>query len=77
MKRVLIPVDGSAKSLEAVRAVTREGPQTIARVDLVNVQPLFNRHVGRWLARERALGTLRAPGLALLARQPAPDVAVE
>ena len=51
MKRVLIPVDGSAKSLEAVRAVTREGPGAIASVDLVNVQPLFNRHIGRWVAR--------------------------
>lgn len=53
MKRILIPVDGSAKSLEAVRAVTRDGPETIARVDLLNVQPLFNRHVGRWVSREQ------------------------
>ena len=51
MKRVLIPVDGSAESLEAVRATVREGPNAIARIDLVNVQPLFNRHVGRWLTR--------------------------
>src|SRR5712664_555187 len=53
MKRVLIPVDGSARSLEAVRATVREGPNAIARIDLVNVQPLFNRHVSRWLTREQ------------------------
>jgi nucleotide-binding universal stress UspA family protein len=53
MKRVLIPVDGSAKSIEAVRAAVREGPGIVARVDLVNVQPLFNRHIGRWVAREQ------------------------
>jgi nucleotide-binding universal stress UspA family protein len=53
MKRVLIPVDGSAKSLEAVRATVREGPQTVARVELVNVQPLFNRHIARWLTRDQ------------------------
>jgi nucleotide-binding universal stress UspA family protein len=51
MKRVLIPVDGSVKSLEAVRATLREGPEAIARIDLVNVQPLFNRRVARWVAR--------------------------
>jgi nucleotide-binding universal stress UspA family protein len=53
MKRVLIPVDGSAKCLEAVRATVREGPNAIARIDLINVQPLFNRHVGCWIARHQ------------------------
>ena len=53
MKRVLIPVDGSAKSVEAVRAAVRDGPAMIARIELVNVQPLFNRHIGRWLTREQ------------------------
>jgi nucleotide-binding universal stress UspA family protein len=51
MKRILIPVDGSAKSLAAVRASVAEGPGAIARIDLLNVQPLFNRHIGRWLTR--------------------------
>jgi nucleotide-binding universal stress UspA family protein len=53
VKRLLIPIDGSAKSLEAVRAAVRENPQAISRIDLVNVQPRFNRHVGRWLTREQ------------------------
>jgi nucleotide-binding universal stress UspA family protein len=53
MKRVLIPVDGSSKSLAAVRATVREGPGAIARIELVNVQPLFNRHVARWLTRDQ------------------------
>ena len=53
MKRILIPVDGSAKSLAAVRAVVREGPRAISHIDLVNVQPRLNRHVGRWLTREQ------------------------
>jgi nucleotide-binding universal stress UspA family protein len=56
MKRILIPVDGSSKSLEAVRAVVREGPGAIAQIDLVNVQPLFNRHVSRWVARSQRDG---------------------
>ena len=51
MKRVLIPVDGSPQSLAAVRAAVREGPASIERIDLVNVQPLFNRHISRWIAR--------------------------
>jgi nucleotide-binding universal stress UspA family protein len=53
VKRVLIPVDGSARSLEAVRATVREGPNAIARIDLVNVQPLFNRHVACWITRDQ------------------------
>ena len=51
MKRILIPVDGSAKSLEAVSACVREGPAAIARIDLLNVQPLLNSHIARWLTR--------------------------
>jgi nucleotide-binding universal stress UspA family protein len=53
MKRILIPVDGSSKSLAAVRAVVREGAGAIAQIDLVNVQPLFNRRVSRWVARSQ------------------------
>lgn len=56
MKRVLIPVDGSAKSLEAVRATVREGVHAISSVELVNVQPLLNRHIGRWLTRAQRDG---------------------
>ena len=51
MKRILIPVDGSAQSLAAVRAVVRDGPAHVERVDLVNVQPLLNLHISRWVPR--------------------------
>ena len=51
MKRILVPVDGSKASLAAVRAAVREGPSAVERVDLVNVQPLFNRHISRWIPR--------------------------
>ena len=51
MKRVLIPVDGSPQSLAAVRAAVREGPASVERIDLVNVQPLLNLHISRWIAR--------------------------
>ena len=51
---VLIPVDGSSQSLDAVRAVVREGADAIERVDLVNVQPKLNSHIARWVPkRER------------------------
>ena len=51
MKTLLIPVDGSAQSLAAVRAAVREGRDAVARIDLLNVQPLFHRHVARWVSR--------------------------
>jgi nucleotide-binding universal stress UspA family protein len=53
MKRVLVPVDGTPHSLTAVRAVVKEGPEAIARVDLVNVQPLLNRHVSGWIGKQQ------------------------
>jgi nucleotide-binding universal stress UspA family protein len=70
VKRLLIPVDGSARSLDAVRAAVREGAGAIERIDLINVQPLLNRHIARWLSRaqreawrrersEKALGFAR------------------
>jgi nucleotide-binding universal stress UspA family protein len=51
MKKVLIPIDGSQQSLEAVRAAIKEGPGAIERVDLVNVQPRLNRHIARWIPK--------------------------
>lgn len=51
MKKLLVPIDGSAQSLEALRMALREGPGAIQRIDLINVQPLLNRHVARWLTR--------------------------
>jgi nucleotide-binding universal stress UspA family protein len=52
MKRVLIPVDGSPESLAAVHAVVREGPAAVERIDLLNVQPLLNLHISRWISRD-------------------------
>lgn len=51
MKKILIPIDGSRQSLEAVRAALREGPGAIGHVDLVNVQPRLNRHIARWIPK--------------------------
>jgi nucleotide-binding universal stress UspA family protein len=53
MKRVLIPVDGSPRSLEAVRVVLGEGSREIARIDLVNVQPQLNRHISGWIGKQQ------------------------
>ncbi len=51
MKRLLIPVDGSPRSLDAVRAAVHEGSGAIERIDLINVQPLLNQHIARWVPR--------------------------
>jgi nucleotide-binding universal stress UspA family protein len=51
MKKILVPVDGSQHSLAGVRAALREGPSAIERIDLVNVQPLLNRHISGWIPR--------------------------
>ena len=51
MMKLLIPVDGTEQSLAAVRAAVREGPGAVARIDLLNVQPLFHRHISQWVSR--------------------------
>ena len=51
MKRILIPVDGSPESLEAVRAAASYGPAAISRIELLNVQPLLHRHISQWVAK--------------------------
>ena len=51
MKKLLIPVDGSEQSLAAVRAAVREGTGAVERIDLLNVQPLFHRHISQWVPR--------------------------
>lgn len=43
MKTILVPVDGSEHDARAVSAALKEGPG--ARIELLNVQPLLNRHV--------------------------------
>ncbi len=51
MKKILVPIDGSKESLAALRAAVGAGPTAVARIELVNVQPYFHRHVSRWIAR--------------------------
>jgi nucleotide-binding universal stress UspA family protein len=51
MKKILIPIDGTPQSLDAVRAALYEGAGAIERIELVNVQPLLNRHVSRWVSK--------------------------
>ena len=54
MKRILLPFDGSAYAKAALRAVLRDGAETIERIELLNVQPTFYRHVSRWIpSRQR------------------------
>jgi nucleotide-binding universal stress UspA family protein len=53
MKRVLIPVDGSDNSQLALRYVINEcisGP--MMEICLLNVQPKFSRHIGRFLSKQ-------------------------
>ena len=74
MKKVLVPMDGSPAAVEMLRSVVREGPAKVARIEVVNVQPLFDRYAARWIPRsareswraERAKAAL-APALAVLA----------
>ena len=74
MKKVLVPMDGSPGAVETLRSVVREGPAQVARIEVVNVQPLFDRYAARWIPRsareswraERAKVAL-APALAVLA----------
>lgn len=66
MKKVLVPIDESPQSLEALRATLREGAGAISRVELLNVQPRLHRHISQWISpaardswrRERAAAAL-------------------
>ena len=52
MLKVLVPVDGSANALRAVRhAIAEHQRHHELQVHLLNVQPRFSRHVARYLAR--------------------------
>lgn len=74
MKKVLVPVDGSPEAIEKLRAVVREGPGNVERIEIVNVQPLFDRYASRWMPKsaraawraERARAAL-APAMAVMA----------
>jgi YjbE family integral membrane protein len=50
MKTLLVPVDGTAKAMAAVRAALAGGPGSIDRIELVNVQPRLPRNVARFLS---------------------------
>jgi nucleotide-binding universal stress UspA family protein len=51
MKRILIPVDGSAKSIEAVKAAVAGGRGSVDRIDLLHVQPRLPRDISRFVSR--------------------------
>jgi nucleotide-binding universal stress UspA family protein len=52
MKRILIPVDGTAKSLAAVRAAVSSEKGGVDVIDLLNVQPRLHRHISQFVSRE-------------------------
>ena len=51
MNRILVPVDGSAKSLAAVREAVSRRRGTVDLIDLLNVQPRLHRHISQFVAR--------------------------
>ncbi len=51
MKKVLVMIDGTQRSLDALRATVLEGRGCIERIELANVQPLWSKHVARWIPR--------------------------
>jgi nucleotide-binding universal stress UspA family protein len=51
MKKVLVGVDGSPESLEAVRAAVRLAARMPVELELVNVQPKMHRHIADRLPR--------------------------
>ena len=51
MKRILVPIDGSARALDTLRGVLRRGPLGVDSIELVNVQPLLNRHIAQWIPK--------------------------
>lgn len=53
MFKILVPVNGSADSISAVEyAIRLCALRTNAQLHLVNVQPLFSRHIARFLSRQ-------------------------
>lgn len=53
MHKILIPVDGSANSLHAVRHIVNEFMRHAdMEIHLLNVQPSFSRYVARFVSKE-------------------------
>jgi nucleotide-binding universal stress UspA family protein len=51
--RVLMPIDGSSKTLAAIRRVAQQFARTPGmEVHLLNVQPAFSMHISRFLSRK-------------------------
>lgn len=67
--RVLVPIDGSRRSLEAVHAIARRCKEgACPEVHLVNVQHPLSRHVGAFLGRGDVAAWQQAQGEKALAR---------
>lgn len=57
MFKILVPVNGSDCALKAVDEAIRAAQEANdARLYLVNVQPLFNRHIARFFSRAQLEG---------------------
>jgi len=68
MFRILVPVNGFADSIHAVEyAIRLCALRTNAQLHLVNVQPLFSRHIARFLPRATIEEERRRRGAAALA----------
>ncbi len=68
MPNILVPVDGSANSLRAVRKAVAEHRRDLTLVvHLLNVQPRLSRHVGRHVGRSDREGWLAERAAAALA----------
>jgi nucleotide-binding universal stress UspA family protein len=48
MNKVLVPIDGSENSMDALRHVLRTNPADALQVIVLNVQPLLTRHISRF-----------------------------
>ena len=60
MLKVLIPIDGSANALRAVRhAIAEYQRHHELELHLVNVQPRLSRHIGRFVSRHDREGWQR------------------
>ena len=58
MQKILIPVDGTENALHAVRHAARYTPSMPIEVHLLNVQPVFPRHVS-WFIPKRVRNQVR------------------
>ena len=68
MLKVLIPIDGSANALRAVRhAITEYQRHHELELHLLNVQPRVSRHIGRFVSRDDREGWQRDRSDAALA----------